>query len=134
MIFMKSIIDYLFYRYYMVCFKNKEFPRFGATCILSEIITMAYLFIVLILSFALTGDFFLPYTSEITRIIIALIGFFLPWIKIYLHYDKERIRVLLDKYKDNIYNIKYSDKAVLSLSYIIPTIGLILMLFLYQFK
>ena len=47
----------------MVCLKNKEFPRFGATCILAEIIMMAYLFAVLILSFLLTGDFFLPNTS-----------------------------------------------------------------------
>ena len=45
---MKKIIDYMFYRYYMVCLKNKEFPRFGATCILAEIIMMAYLFAVLI--------------------------------------------------------------------------------------
>lgn len=45
---MKKIIDYLFYRYYMVCIKNEESPCFGATCILAEVVTMAYLFIVLI--------------------------------------------------------------------------------------
>ena len=55
---MKTIIDYLFFRYYMVCIKREESPRFGATCILAEIVTMAYLFAVLILSFFLTGDFF----------------------------------------------------------------------------
>ena len=104
---MKKIIDYLFYRYYMVCLKNKEFPRFGATCILAEIIMMAYLFAVLILSFLLTR---------------------------YLHYNKKRINALLEKYQDNRYNTKYSDKAVLSLSYIVPTVGLILMLLLYQFR
>ena len=126
---MKKIIDYLFYRYYMVCLKNKEFPRFGATCILAEIIMMAYyLFAVLILSFLLTGDFFLPNTSGRTRIIIGIIGSFLPWIVIYLHYNKKRINALLEKYQNNRYNTKYSDKAVLSLSYIVPTVGLILML------
>ena len=74
---MKKIIDYMFYRYYMVCLKNKEFPRFGATCILAEIIMMAYLFAVLILSFLLTGDFFLPNTSGRARIIIGIIGSFI---------------------------------------------------------
>ena len=131
---MKKIIDYLFYRYYMVCLKNKEFPRFGATCILAEIIMMAYLFAVLILSFLLTGDFFLPSTSGRTRIIIGIIGCFLPWPIIYLYYNKKRINVLLEKYQNNRYNTKYSDKAVLSLRYIVPTAGLILMLLLYQFR
>ena len=128
---MKKIIDYLFYRYYLISIKNKEFPRFGATCVLAEVVTMVYLFAVLILSFLLTGDFFLPNTSGRTRIII---GSFLPWIVIYLHYNKKRINALLKKYQDNRYNTKYSDKAVLSLNYIVPTVGLILMLFLYQFR
>ena len=130
---MKKIIDYLFYRYYLISIKNEEFPRFGATCILAEIIMMAYLFAVLILSFLLTGDFFLPNTSGRARIIIGIIGCFLPWPIIYLHYNKKRINALLEKYQDNRYNIKYSDKSVLSLRYIVPTVGLILMLFLYQF-
>ncbi|KAB5317832.1 sodium transporter [Bacteroides stercoris] len=131
---MKKIIDYLFYRYYLISIKNEEFPRFGATCILAEIIMMAYLFAVLILSFLLTRDFFLPNTSGRARIIIGIIGSFLPWIVIYLHYNKKRINALLEKYQNNRYNTKYSDKAVLSLSYIVPTVGLILMLLLYQFR
>lgn len=131
---MKKIIDYLFYRYYLISIKKEESPRFGATCILAEIVTMAYLFIVLILSFVLTGDFFLPNTSEEERIVIGIIGWFLPWFIIYLYYNKRRINVLLEKFQDNRYNTKYSDKAVLSLSYIVPTVGLILMLFLYQFQ
>ena len=73
MISMKKIIDYLFYRYYMISVKNEEFPRFGATCVLAEVITMAYLFVVLILSFVLTGDFFLPNTSGRTRIILGIV-------------------------------------------------------------
>ena len=76
---MKTIIDYLFFRYYMVCIKREESPRFGATCILAEIVTMAYLFAVLILSFFLTGDFFLPNTSGEERIVIGVIGCFLPY-------------------------------------------------------
>ena len=131
---MKKIIDYLFYRYYIISIKNEEFPRFGATCVLSEIVTITYLFIILILSFVLTGDFFLPNTSEETRIIIGIIGCFLPWIIIYLFYNKKRINTLLEKYKDNVYNVKYSDKTVLSIRYVIPTFGLLLMFFLYQFK
>ena len=131
---MKKIIDYLFYRYYIISIKNEEFPRFGATCVLSEIVTITYLFIILILSFVLTGDFFLPNTSEETRIIIGIIGCFLPWIIIYLFYNKKRINTLLEKYKDNVYNVKYSDKTVLSIRYLIPTVGLLLMFFLYQFK
>ena len=130
---MKKIIDYLFYRYYLISIKNEEFPRFGATCVLAEVVTMVYLFAVLILSFLLTGDFFLPNTSGRTRIIIGIIGCFLPWIVIYLHYNKKRINALLEKYQDNRYNTKYLDKAVLSLCYIVLTVGLILMLFLYQF-
>lgn len=94
---MKKIIDYLFYRYYMVCLKNKEFPRFGATCILAEIIMMAYLFAVLILSFLLTRDFFLPNTSGRARIIIGIIGSFLPWIVIYLHYNKKKNKRFIGK-------------------------------------
>ena len=131
---MKKIIDYLFYRYYMIKIKKEESPRFGATCILAENVTMTYLFIVLILSFVLTGDFFLPNTSGETRILIGLVGWFLPWIIIYLYYNKKRINALLEKYQNNRYNTKYSDKAVLSLSYIVPTVGLILMLLLYQFR
>ena len=131
---MKKIIDYLFYRYYIISIKNEEFPRFGATCVLSEIVAITYLFIILILSFVLTGDFFLPNTSEETRIIIGIIGCFLPWIIIYLFYNKKRINTLLEKYKDNVYNVKYSDKTVLSIRYVIPTVGLLLMFFLYQFK
>ena len=131
---MKKIIDYLFYRYYIISIKNEEFPRFGATCVLSEIVTITYLFIILILSFVLTGDFFLPNTSEETRITIGIIGCFLPWIIIYLFYNKKRINTLLEKYKDNVYNVKYSDKTVLSIRYVIPTVGLLLMFFLYQFK
>lgn len=60
----EKIIDYLFFRYYMICIKREEFPRFGATCILAEIVTMAYLFAVLILSFFLTGDFFCQILPE----------------------------------------------------------------------
>ena len=131
---MKKIVDYLFYRYYMVCIKREESPRFGATCILAEIVTMAYLFIVLILSFVLTGDLFLPNTSGRTRIIIGIIGWFLPWFIIYLYYNKRRINVLLEKFQDNRYNTKYSDKAVLSLRYVVPTVGLLMMLFLSQFQ
>ena len=131
---MKKIIDYLFYRYYIISIKNEEFPRFGATCVLSEIVTITYLFIILILSFVLTGDFFLPNTSEETRIIIGIIGCFLPRIIIYLFYNKKRINTLLEKYKDNVYNVKYSDKTVLSIRYVIPTVGPLLMFFLYQFK
>ena len=130
---MKKIIDYLFYRYYLISIKNEEFPRFGATCVLADV-TMVYLFAALILSFLLTGDFFLPSTSGRTRIIIGIIGCFLPWPIIYLHYNKKRINVLLEKYQNNRYNTKYSDKAVLSLRYIVPTVGLILMLLLYQFR
>ena len=130
---MKTIIDYLFFRYYMVCIKREEFPRLGATCILAEIVTMAYLFAVLILSFFLTGDFFLPNTSGEERIVIGVIGCFLPWPVIYLYYSKKRIKALLEKYQDNVYNTKYSDKTVLSVRYVVPTIGLLLMLFLYQF-
>ena len=126
---MKKIIDYLYYRYYLISIKNEEFPRFGATCVLAEVVTMVYLF-----AFLLTGDFFLPSTSGRTRIIIGIIGCFLPWPIIYLHYNKKRINVLLEKYQNNRYNTKYSDKAVLSLRYIVPTAGLILMLLLYQFR
>ena len=131
---MKKIIDYLFYRYYLISIKNEEYPRFGATCVLAEVVTMVYLFAALILSFLLTGDFFLPSTSGRTRIIIGIIGCFLPWSIIYLHYNKKRINVLLEKYQNNRYNTKYTDKAVLSLRYIVPTVGLILVLILYQFR
>ena len=129
---MKKIIDYLFYRYYLISIKNEEFPRFGATCVLAEVVTMVYA--ALMLSFLLTGDFFLPNTSGRTRIIIGIIGCFLPWPIIYLHYNKKRINALVEKYQNNRYNTKYSDKAVLSLRYIVPTVGLILMLLLYQFR
>ena len=110
----------------MVCIKREESPRFGATCILAEIVTMAYLFAVLILSFFLTGDFFLPNTSGEERIVIGVIGCFLPWPVIYLYYSKKRIKALLEKYQDNVYNTKYSDKTVLSVRYVVPTIGLLI--------
>lgn len=62
---MKKIIDYLFYRYYLISIKNEEFPRFGATCVLAEVVTMVYLFAALILSFLFYGRFlFTQYIRE----------------------------------------------------------------------
>ena len=48
--------------------------------------------------------------------------------------NKKRTLVLFEKFQDNIYNAKYSDKAVLSIRYIVLTVGLLLMLFLSQFQ
>ena len=112
---MKKIIDYLFYRYYLICLKNEEFPRFGAACILSEVISITYMFASFLFSFFLTGSFFFSYISKLTTLVIWIIGFILPWIGVYIYYAK------------------YSDKAVLSIRYIILIVGLLLMLFLYQF-
>jgi len=85
-------------------------------------------------SFFLTGDFFFSYMSKLTILIIWIIGFILPWIVVYVYYNKKRIRILLEKFQDNVYNTKYSDKAVLSIRYIVLTVGLLLMLFLSQFQ
>lgn len=71
--------------------------------------------------------------SKLTTLIIWIIGFILPWIGVYIYYNKKRTLVLFEKFQDNIYNAKYSDKAVLSIRYIILIVGLLLMLFLYQF-
>lgn len=84
-------------------------------------------------SFFLTGHFFFSYMSKLTTLIIWIIGFILPWIGVYIYYNKKRTLVLFEKFQDNIYNAKYSDKAVLSIRYIILIVGLLLMLFLYQF-
>lgn len=84
-------------------------------------------------SFFFTGDFFFSYMSKLTTLIIWIIGFILPWIGVYIYYNKKRTLVLFEKFQDNIYNAKYSDKAVLSIRYIILIVGLLLMLFLYQF-
>lgn len=130
---MKTIIDYLFFRYYMVCIKSGEFPRFGAACILSEVISLTYMFASFLCSFFLTGDFFFSYMSELTTLVVWIIGFILPWILVYIYYNKKRVNALLEKYQDSIYNTKYSDKAVLSIRYIILTVGLLLMCFFYQF-
>lgn len=72
--------------------------------------------------------------SKLTILIIWIIGFILPWIVVYVYYNKKRIRILLEKFQDNVYNTKYSDKAVLSIRYIVLTVGLLLMLFLSQFQ
>ena len=84
-------------------------------------------------SFFLTGDFFFSYMSKLTTLIVWIIGFILPWIVVYIYYNNKRIRILFEKFQDNIYNTKYSDKAVLSIRYIVLTVGLLLMFFLYQF-
>ena len=60
--------------------------------------------------------------------------FYTSWIVVYVYYNKKRIRILLEKFQDNVYNTKYSDKAVLSIRYIVLTVGLLLMLFLSQFQ
>ena len=130
---MKKIIDYLFYRYYLICLKFEEFPCFGAACILSEVISITYMFASFLFSFFLTGNFFFSYISKLTTLVIWIIGFILPWIGVYIYYNKKRTLVLFKKFQDNIYNAKYSDKAVLSIRYIILIVGLLLMLFLYQF-
>ena len=95
---MKKIIDYLFYRYYLVCLKNEEFPRFGAACILSEVISITYMFASFIFSFFLTGDFFFSYMSKLTILIVWIIGFILPWIVVYIYYNKKRTLVLFEKF------------------------------------
>lgn len=87
-----------------------------------------------IFSFFLTGDFFFSYMSKQTILIVWIIGFILPWIVVYIYYNKKRTLVLFEKFQDNIYNAKYSDKAVLSIRYIVLTVGLLLMLFLSQFQ
>lgn len=72
--------------------------------------------------------------SKLTILIVWIIGFILPWIVVYIYYNKKRTLVLFEKFQDNIYNAKYSDKAVLSIRYIVLTVGLLLMLFLSQFQ
>ena len=71
--------------------------------------------------------------SKLTTFIVWIIGFIFPWIVVYIYYNKKRIRILFEKFQDNIYNTKYSDKAVLSIRYVVLTVGLLLMFFLYQF-
>ena len=148
---MKKIIDYLFYRYYLISIKNEEFPRFGATCVLAEVVCYNGLFVCCAdIVVSLNWRFlFTQYIRENknnnwdNRLFSALAYHIStlqqkknkrPWPIIYLHYNKKRINVLLEKYQNNRYNTKYSDKTVLSLRYIVPTAGLILMLLLYQFR
>lgn len=84
-------------------------------------------------SFFLTENFFFSYMSKLTTLIIWIIGFILPWIGVYIYYNKKRTRILFKKFQDSTYNTKYSDKIVLSIRYIILIVGLLLMCFFYQF-
>ncbi|RGY69222.1 sodium transporter [Bacteroides fragilis] len=130
---MRKILEYLFYRYYLIAIKRGLFPRYGATVVLSEIVMIAYFFFILSFSFFLTGEFFLPNTTGGERVIIWLIGPVLSFGGIYLYYGKRRIATLLKRYENSPYNDKYSDKVVLSVRYLVLAIGALILVFLNQF-
>ena len=86
------------------------------------------MFVSFLFSFFLTGDFFFSYMSKLTTLIVWIVGFILPWIVVYIYYNKKRTRILFKKFQDST-----SDKIVLSIRYIILIVGLLLMCFIYQF-
>lgn len=77
--------------------------------------------------------FLFSYMSKLTTLIVWIVGFILPWIVVYIYYNKKRTRILFKKFQDSTYNTKYSDKIVLSIRYVILIVGLLLMCFIYQF-
>lgn len=121
-----EIIDYYFYRVYMVFLKRKEFGRITAFIYFCELFLTALFFAIIFTTHYLTGDFFLK-NLQSYRIYLILFGVpILFGIVLYRYYSKERIKKLEARYKDSRYNELLLDKFIMAVSHIELTIGFII--------
>lgn len=119
------MIDYYFYRMYMIYQKRKEYARITTCIFLSKLFLLALFFAAVYTIYYLSGGFF---THEIPTYQILLTAFGAPvlfGVVIYRYYSKERIKKLQAKYKDSRYNELLSDKFITSVPYIELTVGLV---------
>lgn len=120
-----KMIDYYFYRVYMIFLKRKEFARITTCIFFCELFLTALFFAIIFTTHYLTGDFFLK-SLQSYRIYLILFGVpVLFGIAVYRYYSKERIKKLQARYKASRYNELLSDKFILSATYIELTIGLV---------
>ena len=120
-----KIIDYYFYRVYMVFLKRKEFGRITACIYFCELFLMALFFALIFTTHYLTGEFFLNLQSYWVYLIFGG-GSVLFGIVLYRYYSKERIKKLEARYKDSRYNEQLSDKLIMAVYHIEITIGFII--------
>lgn len=118
-----NIVDYYFYRVYMIFLRRKEYAR-ATTCIFfSKLFLITFFFISIFITHYMTGDFF---TRNISSLTIYLVVFMTPvlfGIIIYNIYSKKRIKELQERYSKNKYNKLISDKLIQYVPYIELTIG-----------
>ena len=121
-----EMIDYYFYRVYMIFLKRKEFGRITARIYFCELFLTALFFAIIFTTHYLTGDFFLK-NLQSYRIYLILFGVpILFGIVLYRYYSKERIKKLEARYKDSRYNELLSDKLIMVIGHIELTIGFII--------
>lgn len=118
------MIDYYFYRVYMVFLKRKEFGRYTACIYFCELFLTALFFALIFTTHYLTGEFFLNLQSYWIYLIFLGVPV-LFGIVLYRYYSKERIKKLEARYKDSRYNELLSDKLIMAVSHIELTIGLV---------
>lgn len=120
-----KIIDYYFYRVYMVFLKRKEFGRITACIYFCELFQMALFFALIFTTHYLTGEFFLNLQLYWVYLIFGGVPV-LFGIVLYRYYSKERIKKLEARYKDSRYNELLSDKLITAVYHIEITIGFII--------
>lgn len=121
-----KIVNYYFYRVYMIYTKKKEYARINTCIIFCELFLTALFFALIFTTYYLTGSFFI-HSLQSYGIYIILLGIpVLFGILIYNYYSKDRIKKLLKRYSNHKYNQLISDRWILSVTYIELTIGLVL--------
>ena len=118
-----KIMDYYFYRMYMIYLKKKEFARITTCIIFCELFLTALFFALIFTTYYFTGDFFI---DSLRSYKIYLILFGVPILfgtAVYHYYSKERIKKLQTRYKDSRYNELLSDKFIRFVTHIELTIG-----------
>lgn len=109
-----NIIDYLFYRLYLIFEKKKEFARLTACLVLGEMFLYAFFFTLIFTTFFLTGSYFITLGwSRGSVFVVVICGLVIQQIITYKYYNKKRIRKLLLLYKGHRLNKLISDNCVL---------------------
>lgn len=125
-----NIVDYYFYRVYMIFLRRKEYARVTTCIFFCKLFLITFFFISIFMTHYMTGDFF---PSNISSHIIYLIVFITPvlfGIIIYNIYSKKRIKEILERYSNSKYNKLLSDKLIQYVPYIELTIGFTLCFFI----
>ena len=121
-----KMMDYYFYRVYMIFLKRKEFARITTCIFFCKLFLLALFFISVYTIYYITGGFF---TEKIPSYAIYLTAFIAPvvfGIIIYNYYSQKRIKNIRELYGKSKYNELISDKLIVSVPHIELTVGFII--------